>query len=110
MEYLGFRSLTILRNLRSGIEFYGTIPAELFEDCRKGDQTCQSSKGHTSQVDGFFGRVNSDLEGSFPGTRQSYRYYISFLEKSTGLIDVGSQKFRDDALAASKNYKTLREK
>ncbi len=109
MGHLGYRSLTILRNIRSGMEFHGTIPAELFEDCRKRDQTCQPSKSHTSQVNGFLGQVNSDLEGSFPRTRQSYRYYISFLEEDIGLIDIEPLK-KDDALAAFKNYKALREK
>ncbi len=37
MRNLEYRSQTILKNLRSGIEFHGTIPAELCGDCRKGD-------------------------------------------------------------------------
>ena len=88
MGHLGYRSLTILKNLRSGIEFHGTIPAELCGDCRKGDQTRQPSKSPMSQVNEFLGRVHSDLEGPFPRTRQGYRYYISFLEESTRLIDM----------------------
>ena len=63
-----------------------------------------------SQSTEFLGRVHSDLEGPFPRTRQGYRYYISFLEESTGLIDVEPLKYKDDALAAFKNYKALREK
>ncbi len=43
-------------------------------------------------------------------TRQGYRYYISFLEESKGLIDIEPLKFKDDALAAFQNYKALREK
>ena len=61
-----------------------------------------------SRTTGFLGRVNSGLKGPFPRTRQGYRYYISFLEESTGLIDIEPLKFKDDALAAFKNY--LREK
>ncbi len=44
----------------------------------------------------------------FPRTRQGYRYYISFLEESKVLIDIKPLKFKDDALAAFKNYKALR--
>lgn len=63
-----------------------------------------------SQSMKFLDRVHSDLEGLFPRIRQGYRYYIFFLEKSTGLIDVGPLKFKDDVLPTFKNYKTLREK
>ena len=63
-----------------------------------------------SQVDEFLNWVNSDLEQSFPLTRQDYWYYISFLEDSTDFIDIEPLKFRDDALVAFRNYKALREK
>ncbi len=92
------------------MEFHRTIPTELYEDCQKGDQTSQQSKSLMSQVIEFLGRVNSDLEGHFPRTRQGYRYYISFLERSKGLIEIEPLKFKGDALAAFKNYKSLREK
>ncbi len=62
------------------------------------------------QVNEFLGRVHSDLKGPFPRTRQSYWYYISFLEESIGLIDIKPLKFKDDALATFKNYKALHEK
>ena len=58
----------------------------------------------------FLGRIHSDLEGPFPRTRQGYWYYISFLEKNTGLLDVKPLKFKDNALTALKNYKALQEK
>ncbi len=63
-----------------------------------------------SQVNEFLGRVHSDLKRPFPRTRQGYRYYISFLQECTGLIDIETLKFKDDALAAFKSYKTLHEK
>ena len=63
-----------------------------------------------SQSTEFLGWVHSDLEEPFPRTRQGYRYYISFLEESTGLIDIESLKYKDNALAAFKDYKALREK
>ncbi len=110
MGHQGYRSLTILKNLRSGIQFHGTISAGLCEDRRKGDQTGQPSKSYRSQVNEFLSRVYSDLEGPFPRTRQGYRYYISFLEESESLIDIEPLKFKDNALAAFKNYKGLREK
>ncbi len=102
--------MTILKNLSIGIEFHGTILAELCGDCRKGDQTRQPSKSPITQVNEFLGQVHSDLEGSFLRTRQGYRYYISFLEEIKGLIDIEPPKFKDDALAAFKNYKALSKK
>ncbi len=39
-----------------------------------------------SQVNKFLGRVNSDLEGYFSRTRQSYRYYMSFWKKPQALL------------------------
>ncbi len=92
------------------MEFYGIIIVELCGDCRKRNQTRQPSKSPISQVNKFLGRVNSDLERHFPRTRQGYRYYISSLEKNIGLIEIEPLKFKDDALAAMKNYKALREK
>ena len=108
--HLGYRSLTALKNLSSGMDFKATILSELCGDCRKGNQTRQPSRSPMSRSTEFLGRVHSDLEGPFPRTRQGYRYYISFLEESTGLIDIEALKFKDDALAAFKNYKALREK
>lgn len=49
------------------------------------------------------------MEGFFLWTRHGYRYYIFFLEESTGLIDVEPLKFKDDAIAAFKNYRALHE-
>ena len=92
------------------MKFHGTIPAELFGDCQKGNQTRQPSKSLICQVNEFLSRVNSDLEGPFPCTRQGYRYYISFLEENTGLIVIEPLKFKHDPLAAFKNYKALHEK
>lgn len=63
-----------------------------------------------SQFIEFLGQVHSDLKGSFPQTRQDYWYYISFLEKSTGLINKEPIEYKNDTLAALKNYKILREK
>ncbi len=110
MGDLGYRSLKTLKNLSSRINFKETTPSELCGDCRKGDQTHQPSRSPMSQVTEFLGRVHSDLEGPFPRTRQGYRYYISFFEESTGLIDIEALKFKDDALATFKNYKALCEK
>ena len=92
------------------MDFKETTPSELCGDCRKGDQTRQLSKSSMSQITEFLGRVHSDLEGLFPRTRQGYRYYISFLEESTSFIDIEAFKFKNDALAAFKNYRALREK
>ncbi len=58
----------------------------------------------------FLDRVDSDLEELLPRIRQGYRYYISFLEERTGLIDIKPINFKDDAVAAFKNYKALLEK
>ncbi len=33
MRYLGYKSVTTLKNLRSRIKLYGTILAELYGDC-----------------------------------------------------------------------------
>ena len=63
-----------------------------------------------SQIDEFLSQVYSDFEGLFPRIKQGYRSYISFFEESTGLIDIEAFKFKDDALAAFKNYKALHEK
>ncbi len=92
------------------MEFHGTIPTKLCWDWQKEDQTRQLSKSHMSQVDEFLGRVHSDLEGPFPRTRQDHWYYNSFLEESKGSIDIESLKFKDETLAAFKNYKALYEK
>ncbi len=110
MKHLEYRNLTMLKNLSSGMELHGTISAKLCGDCQKRDQTCQPSKSPMSQVNEFWGRVNNDLEGPFPCTRQGYWYYIFFFEESKGLIDIEPLKFKDDALAAFKDYKALREK
>ncbi len=63
-----------------------------------------------SQVNKLLGRVNNDLERPFLCTKEGYCYYTSFLEESKGLIEIKSLKFKDDELAAFKNYKALREK
>lgn len=63
-----------------------------------------------SQAIEFLNRVHSDLERLFLLTRQNYRYYVFFLEESTGLINIKALKFKDDILATFKNYKVLREK
>ncbi len=63
-----------------------------------------------SQVNEFLGRIDSDLEGPFPRTKQGYRYYITFLEESKGFIDIEPLKFMNDALVAFRNYNVLREK
>lgn len=60
-----------------------------------------------SQSTEFLSQVYSDLERS---SKQDYRYYISFLEESTGLIDVKPLNNKDDALVTFKNYKALYEK
>ncbi len=54
--------------------------------------------------------MHSDLERPFLHTKQGYRYYISFLEECTSLVDIEPPKFKDNTLAAFKNYKALREK
>ena len=108
--HLGYRSLKTLKNISTGMDFKETVPKELCGDCRKGNQTRQPSRIPMSQLTKFLGCVHSDLERPFPRTRQGYRYYISFLEESTGLIDVKQLKYKDDALTAFKNYKALREK
>ncbi len=95
------------QNPRSGIKFHGKIPAELCGDCQKRDQTRQPSKSLMFKLYEFLSRVHNDLEGSFACTRHGYRYYISFLEESKGLIDIEPLKFKDDVLAAFKNYKAL---
>ena len=110
MGHLGYRSLKTLKDLSSGMDFKDTAPKELCGDCRKGNQTRQPSRIPMSQSTEFLDRVHSDLEGPFPRTRQGYRYYISFLEESTGLIDIEPLKYKDDALAAFKDYKALRER
>ncbi len=43
----------------------------------------------------------------FPCIRQGYQYYISFLEGSKSFIDIEPPKFKNDAVAAFKNYKAL---
>ena len=58
----------------------------------------------------FLRRVHSDLEGTFPLTRQGYWYYIFFLEESTGYIDIEAFKFKNDVFVTFKNYKALCEK
>ncbi len=58
----------------------------------------------------FLARVYSDLERPFRCTKQGYWYYIYFVKKSLGLIDIETLKFEDDALAAFENRKTLCEK
>ena len=110
MGHLSYRSLKTLKDLSTGIDFKETASKELCGDCQKGNQTHQLSKTPMSQSTEFLDQVHSDLEGPFLRTRQGYRYYIFFLEESTGLIDVEPLKYKDDVLAAFKNYKALREK
>lgn len=43
------------------------------------------------------------MEGSFYSLRQGYWYFISFLEKNKGLIDIELLKFKDDALVTFQN-------
>ncbi len=57
MGPLGYRSLTILKNLSSGMESHGTMAAKLCGDCRKADQTRHPSNNLMSQVNEFVGRV-----------------------------------------------------
>ena len=111
MAHLSYQSLASLKTLSTGMAFEGnTAPVEICGPCKGGDQTRQPSKTPMSQTTEFLGRVHSDLEGPFPSTRQGYKYYIFFLEESTGLIDIEPLKFKDDALTAFKNYRALCEK
>lgn len=110
MGHLSYASLSTLKGLSTGMNFQDKTPDELCSPCKGGSQTRQPSKIPMAQSTEFLARVHSDLEGPFPPTRQGYQYYISFLEESTGLIDIELLKFKDDALLAFKNYRTLREK
>ncbi len=92
------------------MDFKGTTSGELYGDCQKEDQTRQPSRIPMSKSTEFLDLVHSDLEEPFLCIRQGYRYYISFFRKSTGLVDIESLKFKDDALADFKNYNALREK
>ncbi len=62
------------------------------------------------QINKCLRQVNSDLEELFPRIRQGYVCYICFMEETRGLIDNEPPKFKNDALAAFKNYKALCEK
>ena len=110
MGHLAYTSLSTLKGLSTGMDFTDGTPAEICGPCKGRDQTRQPSRTPMSQSSEFLARVHSDLEGPFPSTRQGYKYYISFLDESTGLIDIEFLKFKDDALKAFKDYKTLREK
>ena len=110
MRHLGYKSLIMLKNLSSGMDFKAITPSELYENCWKRDQTCQLSRSPISKSSEFLGWIHSDLEESFPRIRQSYWYYIFFLEESIDLINVEPLKFKDDVLAAFKNYKALQKK
>ena len=92
------------------MDFKATISGELYGDCQKEDQTRQPSRIPMTKSTEFLDWVNSDLEEPLLCTRQSYRYYISFLGKSTDLVDIQPLKFKDDALADFKNHKALLEK
>lgn len=50
------------------------------------------------------------MKESFLWTRESFSYYIFFLLKTTRLINVGSLKYKDNALITWKNEKPLCEK
>ena len=52
----------------------GKIPTELCGDFQQRDQTRQLEKSPMSKVNEFLGQVHSDLEGSFPRTRQGFQY------------------------------------
>ena len=110
MGHLGYRSLKNLKNLNSGMDSKDTASKKLCRDCQKGNQTCQLSKIPMSQSTKFLDWVYSDLEGPFPRIRQNYRYYIFFSKESIGLIDIEPLKYKDDALAAFKDYKGLHER
>lgn len=110
MGYLGYRCLKTLKNLGSGIDFKDIALKKLCRNCQKGNQTCQSLKILMSQSIEFLGQVYSNLDGLLPQIRQSYRYYISFLEESKKLIDINLLKYKDDIQAAFKDYKALCEK
>ena len=88
------------------MNFKEITPKKLYGNCHKRGQTFQSSKTLISQFTEFLGQIYSDLEELFP-TRQSYRFYISFLEKSIGLINIKLFKYKDNTLAIFKNYKAL---
>lgn len=110
MEHLCYRSLTPLKNLSNGMNLKKTAPNKLCEDCQKEDQTRQPSRKLMSESTKFLCRVHSDLERLFPWRRQSYRYYISFLEESKGLLNIQPLKFKDDVLDTFKYNIVLGEK
>lgn len=60
-----------------------------------------------SYITKFLGQVYSDLEGLFPQTKQSYKYYIFFLKENISFINIKALKFKDNILAIFKNYKAL---
>ena len=110
MSHLSYRSLKMLKDVSIRIELKKTTPKKLSRDCEKVSQIRQSVKILISQSIKFLYCIYSDLDGLFPQTRQGYRYYISFLEENIGLIYVKPLKYKDDTLAAFKNYKALGEK
>lgn len=110
MGHLSYRSLTTLKNLSSGMNFKETTLSKLCGDCQKENRMFQPLKSFISQTIEFLGRLQSDFERFFPWTRQNYWYYISFLEESIDLIDIEPLKFKNNALAAFKNYRALRKK
>lgn len=69
MRYLGSKNLKTLKNLNSRMDFNKTTLSKLCRDCRKGDRTCQPSRGLMLQVTKFLSQVYSNLEGSFLQTR-----------------------------------------
>lgn len=46
----------------------------------------------------------------FPQIKQDYRYYIFFLKESKEFMDMEFLKYKNNALAAFKNYKALYKK
>ena len=108
--HLDYRSLKTLKDLSSAMDFKNMAPKKLCGDCQKSNQTRQPSRIPISHSIEFLNRVHSDLERHFLRTRQGYRYYISFLKESTRLINIEPLKYKDDALAAFKDYKALCER
>lgn len=66
MGHLGYKGLTILKNLSNRMGFKKTATSKLFENCQEGNQTCQPSRSLMSQSIKFLGQIYSDLEGFFP--------------------------------------------
>ena len=74
-----------------------------------GRQHRQPSRISGERATDFLEKVHSDIAGPFPYDRQGNRYYQSFYDEATSLMDIYLMKHKSESLKNLKDYVALRE-